>query len=176
MERTYLTCADTAKLLRAALKSNFPGVKFSVRSSVYSGGASIRVNWIDGPFIKEVDPIAQRYAGATFDGSIDLKEYHTDLVHFDGEEMPRLVRFGSDFVFTDRDLSPEYQAYLAAEAQKILDLNDTTRGKIFAMDEKLTGQEYLYTPYGTYNYPHAYGSNLVRFLSHHVAAPNWVSA
>lgn len=38
--RKYLSCAETAKLLRQALKESFPGVKFSVRSSVYSGGAN----------------------------------------------------------------------------------------------------------------------------------------
>ena len=37
----YLTCAETAKLVRSALKAAFPGVKFSVCSSTYSGGASI---------------------------------------------------------------------------------------------------------------------------------------
>ena len=29
METKYLSCAETAKLGRAALKKNFPGVKFS---------------------------------------------------------------------------------------------------------------------------------------------------
>ena len=28
----YLTCAETAKLVRSALKTEFPGVRFSVRS------------------------------------------------------------------------------------------------------------------------------------------------
>lgn len=34
----YLSCAETAKLVRQALKEAFPGVKFGVRSSTYSGG------------------------------------------------------------------------------------------------------------------------------------------
>jgi len=41
----YLSCADTARLIRAALARSFPGTKFSVRSSVYTGGASIRVRY-----------------------------------------------------------------------------------------------------------------------------------
>ena len=42
-EVRYLTCAETAKLARAALKQAFPGVRFSVRSDTYAGGASIHV-------------------------------------------------------------------------------------------------------------------------------------
>ena len=41
----YLTCAETAKLIRKDLKKNFPKIKFSVMSNTYSMGASIRVNW-----------------------------------------------------------------------------------------------------------------------------------
>ena len=55
MERKSLSCADTAKLIRADLKTNYPNVKFSVRSSVYSGGASIRVSWVDGCFVEDVE-------------------------------------------------------------------------------------------------------------------------
>ena len=44
MTTRYLTCAETAKLVRKALKEAFPDVKFSVRSNVYSGGASLSVN------------------------------------------------------------------------------------------------------------------------------------
>lgn len=178
MEKNYLTCADTAKLLRTALKNAFPGVKFSVRSDTYSGGASIRVRWTDGPFTKDVDAIAQRYAGATFDGSIDLKEYHTDLVHFEGEEMPRLVRFGSDFVFTDRDISPDYEALLTVEAQKIIDSNRTTAGRVFDPKGNNTdsGNDYLASEWGVITSPWGYGPSVIRFLSHHIPAPSKVKA
>ena len=68
MEKKYLSCAETAKLVRTALKKNFPGVTFSVRSDVYSGGASIDVSWVLGPTTKEVDAIAGQYESADFDG------------------------------------------------------------------------------------------------------------
>lgn len=71
----YLTCAETAKLVRAALKKHFPGQKFSVRSRTYSMGASIDVHWIDGPTQEEVKPITRRFTGSGFDGMIDLKYY-----------------------------------------------------------------------------------------------------
>ena len=72
MKATYLSCAETAKLIRAALKRAFPGVKFSVRSDVYSGGASINVKWSDGPTGEMVEAVAGAFQGGRFDGSIDL--------------------------------------------------------------------------------------------------------
>lgn len=72
---TYLSVADTAKLVRKALKEKFPGQKFSVRSSSYSGGASIDVGWIDGPTDKAVSAVTSAYTGKDFDGMIDLAIY-----------------------------------------------------------------------------------------------------
>ena len=98
----YISVTDTAKFLRAALKKHFAGVKFSVRSDSYSGGASIRVRWTDGPTQDEVNMVAKKFAGATFDGMQDLKEYHSS--EFEG----RRVHWGADFVFTDREYTAEF--------------------------------------------------------------------
>src|SRR5262245_4943289 len=103
---TYLTCAESAKLLRRALARSFPGIKFSVRSSTYSGGASIRVGWTDGPRRQAVERIAGQFAGATFDGMTDSMHYHTTTL--DGRD----VRLGSDFVFCNREVS-DYDAKVA---------------------------------------------------------------
>ena len=84
METKYLSCAETAKLVRTALKKNFPGVKFSVRSSVYSGGASIDVSWILGPTTKEADAVAGQYESADFDGSIDMETRYDHWLLPDG--------------------------------------------------------------------------------------------
>jgi hypothetical protein len=84
METKYLSCAETAKLVRTALKKNFPGVKFSVRSSIYSGGASIDVSWVLGPTTKEVDVVAGQYASADFDGSIDMETHYDHWLLPDG--------------------------------------------------------------------------------------------
>ena len=92
----YLSCAETAKLVRAALKESFPGVKFSVKSSVYAGGASINVAYTDGPSASQVEGIAKAFQGAYFDGMTDYKgcNYNT----LDGQQ----VRFGADFIFVNR--------------------------------------------------------------------------
>lgn len=113
MTTKYLSCAETAKLLRLALKESFPGVKFSVRSSVYSGGASIHVKWMDGPTSAAVDPILSAFKGAYFDGMIDYQgsRYHS----MDGAP----VRFGSNFVFGERRLTkPMAEAVAAKVAEK----------------------------------------------------------
>jgi len=88
-ETVYVSVAETAKLVRAALKAAFPGITFSVRSKSYSMGASISVRWTDGPTEKDVERITGEYRGATFDGMIDLKSYVTrevngQKVHYGG--------------------------------------------------------------------------------------------
>src|SRR5215831_17349144 len=136
MTTKYLSCAETAKLIRGALKKAFPGVKFSVKSKTYSGGASITVGWTDGPSDKAVDSVVQVYSGAGFDGMIDLKYYKSAWLMPDGtvtfaktsgtagsmgtvesaQEMQpsfkaELVHFGADYVFTNRRYStPVYTA------------------------------------------------------------------
>lgn len=95
----YLSCAETAKLLRQALKESFPGQKFSVKSRTYAGGASIDVKWLDGPIAKDVEPILARFKSAYFDGMIDYQGtiYHT----LDGEP----VHFASKFIFGERRMT-----------------------------------------------------------------------
>lgn len=136
----YIGVTDTAKMMRVSLKKAFPGVKFSVRSESYSGGASIRVNWTDGPTVSEVDAVTGLFRGKRFDGSIDL-EYGADhWLHPDGTvsfagtyghsfssentldrasaEPPvpgaELIHFGSGYVSTSRELSKDLRLKAAA--------------------------------------------------------------
>lgn len=143
MNTEYLSSVATAKLIRAALKRSFPGVKFSVRSSSYAGGASIDVSWTDGPTTRMVDAVTSQYRGGDFDGSIDMKISRSCWLRPDGtatvatdpgstgsggcirpqrEWMPepgcRLVRFGSDFVFAKREMSPAFAERVLAAAQR----------------------------------------------------------
>lgn len=100
----YYSVTDTAKMIRKTLKAAFPGTKFSVRCSKYSGGASIDVRWIDGPTRNQVDAVIGFYQGSKFDAMIDLKSYVTqEVVLADGSKAR--VHYGSDYVHTARDLS-----------------------------------------------------------------------
>jgi hypothetical protein len=102
-DKRYISAADTAKLVRKALASNFPGQLFSVTSKTYSMGASIRVRWTDGPTSSEVDSVVKQFAGADFDPMQDLKEYH-DSTH---PETGERVHYGADYVFTERSYTRE---------------------------------------------------------------------
>lgn len=104
-----LTCAETATFVRAALKVQYPTVKFSVRSKSYSGGSSITITWTDGPTVNDVERVRAKYEGATFDGSIDLKEYRTAT--FKGKR----VQFGADYIFCTRSYSREFATKIAEQ-------------------------------------------------------------
>ncbi len=134
MTTNYQTCAETAKLVRKALKEAFLGFKFSVRSHTYSMGASIYVRWDDGPITKEVEAVARVFAGATFDGMTD---YKGGVVHeFDG----RTVHFGADFIFCNRDVTDKM---LAGVRQSFAALDD---GERFELMKRTDAQRRL-TPF-----------------------------
>ncbi len=63
--------ALTAAKIRQELKQVFPSVAFSVRSSSYSMGNSIRVTWTDGPVDNLVDFVIDKYEYGTFDAMTD---------------------------------------------------------------------------------------------------------
>lgn len=134
----WITAADAAKLLRAALKRQFPGVKFGVRTQSYSMGASLNVTWTDGPAVDEVRAVAGQYDAGRFDGSIDLAYSVTHWLLPDGSavvaknpgsrgsggydegeasEKPHpdavLVHFGTTSVYCQRS----YSAAFLAEVQ-----------------------------------------------------------
>jgi hypothetical protein len=117
----YLSCADTAKLLRQALKRTFLGVKFSVRSDVYAGGASIDVSWTDGPTTQAVKALADEYAGADFDAMQDLKTYRAPDLVPDPEYGVREIHFGADFVFCARAVSDELAAKILDRVRPLHD-------------------------------------------------------
>lgn len=114
----YISCTDTAKLVRAALKEKFPKQTFSVRSSSYSGGSSIDVTWKDGPTAGRVGEVTKNFAGATFDGMTDSASYHTS--DFKGET----VSFGANYVFCHRELSYEFLTNIVEDAKRKYGLKD----------------------------------------------------
>lgn len=96
MSTTYLSTTETAGMVRKALKESFPGVKFSVRSSKYSMGASISVSWTDGPNTAQVNAVVKIFEGSYFDGSQDYKGSRFAMI--DGKR----VSFGADSIHTSR--------------------------------------------------------------------------
>ena len=110
----YMDAAQTAKLARQVLKSSFPGVKFSVRSSRYAGGSSVSVSWVDGPIAADVDAVVGNFHGSDFDGMQDLKT-NRSAQHVDGIGR---VEFGNDYIFTRRETSPQLLAMVSAHVDR----------------------------------------------------------
>lgn len=163
-QSVYISTTDTAKLIRATLKAKFPKTKFSVRSSKYSGGSSIRISWMDGPTTKMVDAYVQAFSGGGFDGMIDMK-YHSDswlypngmasFMSTSGTEGSRgtvpssdmtpvadgaiPVSFSADFVFTARGASADalwrvLQAYSAKWGDELAAAIHA--GKVYVTEDK----------------------------------------
>lgn len=134
----YLSAADTAKLVRKQLARTFPGYTFSVRSSVYAGGASVHVDYCDGPPEIIVRNAVAAYAGGGFDGMIDMaynvqtwlepdgtaylasspgttgsRGVHESAINSPRSPNARLVSFGADHVLCQRELTPEATAEIA---------------------------------------------------------------
>lgn len=175
METKYLSCAETAKLVRAALAKQFPGIKFSVRSDVYAGGASIDIRWTLGPTVKEVDRIGKQYASADFDGMIDMETNYAHWLLPDGTavvqsgpgtegsmgvipaikpqsrpEGAQLVSFGAHYVQSARS----YAAHWEDEAKF-----DELVGRALC--------ELQHVEYQGPNTQHLFGDNDQRFLNEH---------
>lgn len=156
-----ISLVDTAKMLRGALKAEFPGTKFSVRSKSYSGGASITASWTDGPTSAAVQKVCDRYNGAEFDGMIDLKSYKDSIITTaDGMET---VSFGADYVFTRREFSDEFMA--TCEEQIVADL-----GRKIDPEERLNDGGGYRMKDGTLLSQVMYGSELVRGLAYQTDA------
>ena len=135
MEQEYISfsVSEVAKHLRTLLKEHFPEQKFSVRSNSYSGGSSIDVRWENGVSLTSVEQIVKQYEGAGFDGSIDLKYYHTHYLLTNGkiilgrsegttdsagsnpgfkEPLPpgaKEVHLHCDYIFCHREITEEVQ-------------------------------------------------------------------
>jgi len=95
METTYISATDTAKLVRAELKATFNGVKFAVQKRHFSLWVTIPAN--AEITTDQVREITDRFEGAEFDGSQDLKSYKKVIVN--GER----IQYEVDFIFVERE-------------------------------------------------------------------------
>lgn len=97
---TYLTCAQTAKLVRSALKKAFPSVRFSVTSSTTTVSVSVRVSYVGGPARSAVEQVTAQFTGATMHAVADLKVHHNAPALVNGQV--GAVQHGADFIFVTR--------------------------------------------------------------------------
>jgi len=61
------------------------------------------VSWSDGPTDREVSAVTSKYEGRRFNGMTDgYDQNDSALVAFEGEELPRVVRYSCDGINTHR--------------------------------------------------------------------------
>lgn len=72
---TKSSSANCAIAIREELKTNFPNVKFSVKSSNFAGGDSVSITWSDGPTNDQVREITRKYQYGSFNSMEDMYEY-----------------------------------------------------------------------------------------------------
>lgn len=84
------------KNIRAELKANFKGVKFSVRNRDHG---SVDISWTDGPTVATVEGIVNKYQRGNFNGMEDI--YESDPSAWNH------VFGGAKYVFTQRDFSAD---------------------------------------------------------------------
>lgn len=128
---------DTAALVRQALHKAFPGVKFSVRIDSGSMYSAINIRWVDGPTQQQVHEITGGFHAGRFQGLTDCsysadswycakhgargaQAFGSDTQGDNGAEYApccsaaELVHFGARFTNVARELSPAWEAELAA--------------------------------------------------------------
>lgn len=103
------SAAMAAAAIREKLKSQFPGIKFSVTSENFAGGNAVRVDWSDGPTEDEVQTITGKHQYGKFNGMEDMYEYSNV-----DENTPQ-----AKYVTERRQMSPETRAALEAAALEI---------------------------------------------------------
>ncbi len=86
-----------AKAIKQELKQKFPHIKFSVTSSTYSMGNSVRIKYKNAVPASEIEKVTDKYQYGHFDGMIDY--YELSNVR---EDIPQ-----AKFVFVERTITDD---------------------------------------------------------------------
>tara|TARA_R110000824_G_scaffold135553_1_gene298859 strand:- start:14110 stop:14502 length:393 start_codon:yes stop_codon:yes gene_type:complete len=124
MQITNIKPAQTARMIRKALKAEYSETQFSVTTESYTGGASIDISYTDGPSFDEMREFVAPFKGAGFDSMVDY-QYNVDawllsdgtvqIAQVEGTDSmlgsvptvsnpaptadAQLVHFGADYIF-----------------------------------------------------------------------------
>lgn len=116
---TRIDTVEAARLLRAALKATWPGVRFSVRRGQGTSADWLYVGWIDGPVVRQVQALADQYRGYRFNAMTDtLDDRPATLFALDGES-PEPVRFDVEGINPHRQIGPDGIAAVAAAVLRV---------------------------------------------------------
>lgn len=107
---TQETVTETAARMRVALREQFPGVKFGVRSSRFAGGTSISVSWTDGPTETTVASLTRGFVNSAPDITGDFMDPIDATLYTDRAGNLTQISSGAMFVSESRHYSPAVQA------------------------------------------------------------------
>jgi hypothetical protein len=99
--------AAAAATIRKQLKQLYPTTKFRVTSSVYSGGDSVYVRWVDGPTYDAVNVIVKDYQGGSFNSMEDI---------YEDDRNPNIPQV--KYVLPQREMSDAVRAVIKADLSK----------------------------------------------------------
>ena len=109
--RRKTEAANAGSEIRKVLKMAFPGIKFSVNSETYAGGNSIRVNWENGPTVKQVNQYTKDFEMGSFNGMEDIYEMSNY-----NKNIPQVK-----YLFLNRSMSKNLKEFLEKEIEKKYD-------------------------------------------------------
>lgn len=109
--------AACAAAIRAELKNNFEGFKFSVTADTFANGNAVRINWVDGPTVEQVESFTSKYQYGHFDGMTDMYEYTNSR-----DDLPQ-----AKYVQTQRSMSEETKAVLEPIAAEMFQSDEHYR-------------------------------------------------
>lgn len=112
------TVKETAQEIRAALRREFPGVKFSLRMTRGTGYGWMSLSYTDGPVTRAVDSITAGFRSSYFDGMDDSTHQIPSTIYAEADGSLFEPRWSCDGVNSTRDFSPamlERAAQIACE-------------------------------------------------------------
>lgn len=114
----YVSQVETAKLIRQALKTAFPGTKFRVRCA---RGSATYIDWTDGPMRSEVLAITAEFEGETFDGMQDMRIPNAAVRYSNPDGSFSERRYLSGLLIEQRRWSDAVRDDLIAKMSRIMD-------------------------------------------------------
>lgn len=105
--------AQVAKLIRKELKEKYPKIKFVVRSSSFSGGDDVNVDYTNGVPADEIRKITNKYQAGSFDGMTYMYNYDYDKTGVTAK-----------YIFANRHISKDVWEKTKIEIAKSYGLED----------------------------------------------------
>ena len=113
--------ATAAQKIRKELKTNFPKIKFSVTSKIYTGGSSIHIDYNNGVPSSEIEKITNKYEYGHFNGMEDLYEYSNV-----NDDLPQVK-----YIIIQRNITDDIKETIKKKLEKSFGIDFSNEKKVF---------------------------------------------